>query len=294
MAHVEIDGKRCTACGACYTVCTKEALVAPEGNGAPAMEDPALCSACGHCVAVCPSGALHHAALEHLQFAENTGAAVDPDAFDRFLAAKRSVRRYRDHPLGGDRLDRILQAGANAPQAKNSRTLAFTVITDPATIAAMEAAVADAYRKLLRILSPPVRLLLRCLKPSLGSELKKNLPGLRRLVRRAAAGENPVFHAAPCVVVVHAPRANLLGRDDAVIALQYMMLRAHADGIGSCIIGYAAARPKPLRGILDISRDRAIHAVGVFGYPAIPFRRQIRREMPETTRFENSEFRGHT
>ncbi len=285
MAHVEIDKERCTACGACYTICTKEALVAAEDGGAPTMDSPERCSACGHCVAVCPSGAIHHALLEHLQLEENTGAGVDPDAIDRFLAAKRSVRRYHDRPLDGDVIERILQAGANAPQAKNSRTLACTVITDPGTIAALESAVADSYRTLLRVLSPPVRLLLRCLKPSLGAEVKKNLPGLRRLVRRAAEGKNPVFHSAPCVVVVHAPRANLLGRDDAVIALQYMMLRAHADGIGSCIIGYAAARPKALRGILDIPRERTIHAVGVFGYPAIPFRRQIRREMPEITRF---------
>jgi len=255
------------------------------------MENPENCIACGHCVAVCPSGAMKHSLLGNLHFEKIPEETIDPESLGLFLASKRSIRQYTDRPIEDKKLEAILKAGACSPQAKNDRDQHFRLVTDPEKIAEMEKAVIRSYRKLLYLLCSPIRMLIGCIKPSFGAMLKKNLPSLRRLVGKADEGLHPVFHSAPCVITIDGKKSNPLARDDASIAMQYMMLQAHAEGIGSCLIGYASTRPGSLRKVLDVPKGRSIQVVATFGYPAIRYRAAIWREVPETKRYE--EFREH-
>ena len=65
-------------------------------------------------------------------------------------------------------------------------------------------------------------------------------------------------------------------RDDCVIALQYMMLYAEAQGLGSCVIGYAQYAHRSVERVVDLPKGHRVYAAGIFGYPQHKYRREIR------------------
>lgn len=107
--------------------------------------------------------------------------------------------------------------------------------------------------------------------------------GIQRIAERVTSREDVIFHSAPLLIVVTAPRrSQWLGVNmallDCAILSQTMALAAHSLGLGSCFMGFAFCLnedPESLE-MLGISEDRMIAAPLVFGYPkekkAIPKR----------------------
>ena len=211
---------------------------------------------------------------------------VDPEDLATLIASRRSVRRFTTKPLDKETILQLLQAAANAPQAKNSRMQGYAVVTDREKIRAMDRAVVGAYQKLLKI---PRSLLavLKLLIPGKIKQLQKNRPSLERLVTRSGEGNYPIFHDAPCAVIIHGPSDNMLARDDAAIAEQNMLLQAHAMGLGGCIIGYASVKSKPLLKYISLPKGHAIQAVVVFGHPEKSFSKSINRPVENTRWYQN-------
>ena len=185
MSLIYINKESCTKCGLCIFTCSKEVINRQSEQDIPCSGSPENCSICGHCVAVCPTGALAHTKMEDSSF-EEIRQEIDPEGLAQSIASRRSVRRFETRPLEREEIERLLQAAANAPQAKNSRRQGYAVVTDRDKIREMDIAVVRSYEKLLKILSGPVRFILRLVKPSLAKELAKNLPSLGRLVKRGS------------------------------------------------------------------------------------------------------------
>ena len=282
MSLIKIDEEVCVKCGVCVNTCRKGVIGRDSTQDTPAVIKPQHCYLCGHCVAACPPGALTHNKLEDVAFTEKTGP-INSDALTDIIAGRRSIRRYDDKDLTREEIEAILQAGINAPQAKNSRRQGFAVMQGRARIREMDRAVITGYRRLLKILSAPVLGIIRLVKPSLYKELKRNIPSLRALVSNSDDGGYPIFHDAPCVIVIHGPKANMLARDDAAMAVQNMLLQAFAMGLGGCAIGYAAVKSKPLLQYVPIPEGHAIQTVTVFGHPLSSFRRGINHPLKNIT-----------
>ena len=283
MAQLQIDNTKCNSCKLCVSVCPTNALV--DQDDSIVLETPSNCSSCGHCVAACPTKAITHPLVNSQQFQTIDNIKIDPETMGQFLASKRSIRQYKTDPIEADKLESILKAGACAPQAKNIRTQQFHVITDPQKIIEAEKAVVNTYRKLVKILTPPVRMLVNCVKPSLGATIKKGLPSMRKLVEKSDNGLSPIFHSAPCIIAIDGYKTGILAIDNASIAMQYMMLQAYSLGIDSCLIGYASARPKSLQKFLDLPKDRKVQVVAVFGYASQKFSSAIWRDLPTIKRY---------
>ncbi|MGI6226757.1 MAG: 4Fe-4S binding protein [Peptococcales bacterium] len=54
---LDIDQKLCKACGICYTICPKKAILGDE-KGKVFLVNPDLCSRCGICESHCPDYAI--------------------------------------------------------------------------------------------------------------------------------------------------------------------------------------------------------------------------------------------
>lgn len=57
--------------------------------------------------------------------------------FSKVIAARHSVRRFKDTPVDREIVDAILDQTATAPSSKNSRSTAFMVIDDKDTLQAL-------------------------------------------------------------------------------------------------------------------------------------------------------------
>ena len=57
------------------------------------------------------------------------------------IMSRRSIRNYKDLPVGRDTLERILKAGINAPNGQNRQSWEIRVIDRPETMAKVRAAI---------------------------------------------------------------------------------------------------------------------------------------------------------
>lgn len=278
---LRIDDERCVRCGLCVKVCPAGVIVPGEEGDPPAAARPDACILCGHCVAVCPHDAIEHNRMAPETFVPAEGAGAGADEVEAVLASKRSVRHFEAAGPERGEIERLLRAAEMAPSAHNGRQRGYVVVSDKAKINELEQRVADYYARLVFWLNPVGRAVISVFAPRLGRGLREVVPHLRGLVRRAREGKSPVFRGAPCVICIHAPKADPLSRDDCIGAQHYIMLQAHAMGLGTCIIGYATVAHKAVERCLGLPRENRAFAVTVVGRRAVRYSKGIARGMPD-------------
>jgi len=281
--QVRVDETRCTLCVLCVKTCPAEVLSISEGA---VRQHPAGfgCIACGHCMMVCPAECItvsgrnfSHLDLRPLPPPEER---ADADALAALFAARRSVRRFADRPVGAELLERIVAMASAAPMGIPPWDVGVTTVAGFEAVRELAGQVVDGYRGVTKVFRPG---LLKLLKPLLGQARYEQfadfiLPLAAMYLETWAAGRDTVFWGAPAVLLFsHSPYA---GEPDAVIACTYAMLAAESLGLGSTMIGGA---PPMLQRNKRLCRDLGIPAghkpalALILGYSAVPFRRGVVR-----------------
>jgi nitroreductase len=176
---------------------------------------------------------------------------------------RRSIRRYKADPVDDKKIEAILEAGRWAPSWGNTQCWHFVVVRDPA------------------------------IKTKLADTLSKiKLPD-KEIPNPAAAG----FEIAPVVIVVCAK----LGRAgatrgtagevkyvtdkgdwfmfDTALAVQNMVLAAHAQGLGTVIIG--ALDAKQAEKVLNVPDGYRVVTLFPVGFPDHEGKAPPRKELSE-------------
>ena len=255
MGHITVDLDLCARDGACVAVCPSRALTM-NAEGFPEEIPGSRCILCGHCVAVCACDALTHAGLPDEPFLPMPSEWPAPAMMDGFLMSRRSVREFKDRPVGKEVMEALLDVARRAPTATNSQLLHWIVIED---------------REKIRALS---RETVNGTGPSGGNPA---------LLKQFEDGYDFVLRGAPTVVVVCAPKTYAWGKEDGAIALTYLELAAEARGLGACWTGYlarVAATHEPLRRLLSVPEGYVVCGglmlgEGVYSYRRIPPRKPI-------------------
>ena len=142
------------------------------------------------------------------------------------IEGRRSIRSYSDRLLEEEKLLRVLEAGRLSPSSRNDQEWHFILVRNPHKL---------------------------------------------RELTDAAYGQTAVGEA-PAAIVVCGTQRNLMdcGQPtdtvNCTIALSYMLLEAHALGLGTCWIGHFNA--DKVKEILDIPEDVSVVAFTPIGYPA--------------------------
>jgi nitroreductase len=167
------------------------------------------------------------------------------------LTSRQSDRKYSDRPVEKEKLDRIIEAGRMAPSACNAQPWKFIVVTDHQLVLKIAGA---ASAKLI--------------------------------------GMNSFVAQAPVIIVIVREQANLSSRVgasikskdysliDIGIATENICLQAHAEGIGSCIIGWFDEGE--LKKLLSIPKSKRVELIITLGY-SLSDQREKRRKPPEET-----------
>ena len=242
------------------------------------------CIACGQCMMVCPSDSI-----------AVTGRKLDPgdvidlpapsiratfDQVEALMLSRRSIRRFRKEPVPREAIDRVIAAAATAPMGIPPWEVGVSVFHGREKVRELAWDTADAYERLLKFFESPVGALFRMVmkKPARRQFETFILPLGRDLVEGKKKGCDYVLYDAPAVLLFHASPYG--DGADAFIACTYAMVAAEAMGLGTCMIGCVAPvleRRKDLMKKHGVPVGHIPKIVLILGYPAVHFRKAIRR-----------------
>jgi F420 biosynthesis protein FbiB-like protein len=192
-----------------------------------------------------------------------------------WMRERRSIRRYRAEPLPPGLIERLLDAARLAPSAHNRQPWRFALLQ-------------HAERK-------------ERLATAMGARLRAD---------RTADGDDPEAieadvarsHAriasAPAVIVASLTLADmdtypdprragaerLMAVQSTAMAVQNLLLLAHAEGLGACWMCAPLFCPDTVKTALALPADWEPQALVTLGYPAAPGHRRERRAIAEIVR----------
>ena len=186
------------------------------------------------------------------------------------IRERRSTRSFLERPVERGKLEKLLSLAAEAPSAINLQPWELTVVTG------------EERRRLSRLLLKRMRE--RSISCAPGA--KRALPeryvererGLLQCISPALPGDVPFgdfinegscdFYGAPVAVILSIDDVFSSARlTDTGILVGYLVLAAHALGLGTCPIGLITAFEDEIRETLNLSDDKNVVLGIALGYP---------------------------
>lgn len=192
-----------------------------------------------------------------------------PDMFT-FLRSRRSVRTFTDKPIDRDLLIRIVEAATTAPSSTNRQPWRFAVVTSPAMREKLVTAVAAKTAEMKAIIAnshhaedfgnygdffhEPLAGAAAIIVPQY-----REYPDLIANLIESGGGDPTKFSTASAM------QAELCSTSAAIMAL---LLQAHAEGLGACMMAGPMVARTEVQALLGIAEPwRMLGAIAI-GYPA--------------------------
>jgi len=265
-----IDESLCKRDGACAAECPAKIITAPDKNNFPMPTDKAaeLCIRCGHCVAVCPHGAFAHSTVKKGDCTEIIDSLrINPDQAGQFLKSRRSVRTYREKPLGREVLEKLIDTARYAPSGHNTQPVEWKVVYDRKDVHAYAGMTVDWMRYMHRE-QPQAMAMLH----------------LDRFIDAWEQGFDRVCRNAPHLIIAHGHGKNPMAPAACTIALAHLDLAAWGMGLGACwagLLSNAAANWEPLAKELKFPEGHRCMGALMLGEPAYRYRLIPSRKKPK-------------
>lgn len=183
------------------------------------------------------------------------------------ITTRHSTRKFKEEPVPQEVLDKVIEAGRQAPSGKHKNQSRFIVIRKKEVLQELIALVQQEFAKM-----------------EVTPENDDNFGGA---IRAAKKGGYVFMYNAPVLIVVANKRDYGNKYADVSCAMQNMMLAANALDLGSCWINQLRwLQDNPvLRGYLQklgMAEDEEVCASLSIGYPDTPDGLPGRRVMPVT------------
>jgi nitroreductase/Pyruvate/2-oxoacid:ferredoxin oxidoreductase delta subunit len=283
----KITIEKCTRCGQCVAVCPSFVIELVEDKATVVRGE--WCMGCGHCGAVCPAEAILQEATSYENYpGQGSAPAASPETLGLLLRGKRSVRKYTEDPIPRHLLDKILEAGRHAPTGSNSQNVHYLTLTSADRILQLRNMTLGFYEKIFaRARGKFGSVLLRLAAGRRTLEyLRESLPKVEHAYEQMKKGKDILFYHAPAVLIAHAESWDSSSPFNCSVALYNGSLMAHSLGLGCCFNGFlvnAANRDRKINTWLGIPPGHKCYAAMTIGYPAVKYRRLVRRESPKVT-----------
>lgn len=161
------------------------------------------------------------------------------------MQSRRAIRQYTEQQVSKEQIDTIMKSAIFAPSGLNKQPWEIRVIQNP-----------DILKEINQ----------RFLNFAKGKEFQGSAARYRE------AGFS-IFHHAPTLIVIATDKANAGARLDAGIALQNILLSAHAIGLGTCPLGTLVStmnqpENQDVLKLLNIPEGYEVSINVSLGYPA--------------------------
>lgn len=273
-----IDYEKCSSCGLCAEVCGMDVIVT--GEDGPRINAGADCHVCGHCVAVCPRDAVTLGDMV-MERTVPAGETVSSEGMKALLYTKRSIRHFTDREIEEPILRELIDAARMAPTAINCQERASIVVRDGVVMADIRKAILGYIKRVRFLLKIVTARPLSWMMPKAPvNHLSHLLRDFDSAIKHTEAGEDYIFHNAPCLILFTGIAADPFGKDHALGAMHYLMLYAQSLGLGTCINGYVQSAPKLVARYVDVPQKHRIYGAVIIGYPAHRFVKTVYRKAP--------------
>lgn len=184
---------------------------------------------------------------------------------------RKSIRAFKSDPVPKEELEEILRCSIHAPSAINLQPWEFIVVTGEEK-ARLSRTLAKAYRE-KQISCGPGNV--KPLPKTYGKRGAKTLALMQPFFQEMGADPNQYINEGSCNFY-GAPVAILLCLDDSFpndrmvdigIALGYLVLAAHAFGLGTCPVGLINAYEEEIKDHLNIPEHKNLVIGVALGYP---------------------------
>lgn len=258
----QVNETSCTHCGACVAACPTDMV--RDRRGAIKISFVA-CIGCGHCMAICPEGAISlQEADDQEQFSRRPETRVTPDQLLGLLQSRRTVRRYLPDPLSREDLARLLEAARWVPTGANCQCQQFVVVTDPERLAHLRQEIVAHYRRYAEALAGDGNGATEDSASSRPGEMHAHvLAAVPAFLKNIDAGRDRLFFDAPAVILIHAPRDEVLPESACAFAALAIALMAETLDLGTCITAYASMA---LQALPDLAREIGVPAANEVYY----------------------------
>lgn len=154
---------------------------------------------------------------------------------------RRSVRKYKDSGVDRQLIDELLDAGRMAPSGMNKQPWRFYVVSDTTLIREMDNQIKAVAKDVYKV------------------------TGMNTFLQE----ENAIFHGAPLVIFISAPKKNEWAGLDVGMCAQNIMLAARALGLDSCPVGLGKLVEKTsLYSVLNVPAGDSVLISLAVGYGA--------------------------
>ncbi|MBN2747238.1 MAG: nitroreductase family protein [Bacteroidales bacterium] len=286
-AEIQINTSLCSGCGLCVEVCKDFSLVL-QNEKVTINENPVFgCIACGHCMAICPNGAIkvNGRTLDESSFFDIPAKTEMPD-YKQIISLyqrRRSIREFLDKDIEEEKVQKIIDAAANAPMGLPPSDVRVLVFRGKEKSRAFAFDFVD-YLQSFKYLTS--NWFLALMRPFWGKENDELFKGFVRpmvdvYTNGKVAGNNYVNYDAPLLLYFYgSPYSDPA---DPIIAATYAMIAAESLGLGSCMLGAVhpliqngskAAKFREKWGIKFKSREGLFLAIG---YSKVKYKSGISR-----------------
>ena len=135
------------------------------------------------------------------------------------IRGRRAIRSYTSEPVERKTIADLIDLAVCAPSALNRQPWSFAVIEGRERLAMLEDVVRAAWLD------------------DDGAVLSSQPPQIAEHVRQLLESGFRIFHDAPAVILMLAPRDDMTAYIDTALAAQTLMLAAHGMGLGTCPVG---------------------------------------------------------
>ena len=276
-----INKSLCKSCGICAEVCPNK-LIGKNGSMHFKKDREQLCLQCGQCMAVCPSKSVNIDGLSYNDFHELPSNKNNYENFMEILSGRRSVRTFKNRPVSNEIIDKIIDSVSYAPFGAEPGKMELSVINNRETIESDLPLISDFLNKTQKMIENPM--MAGILKLLAGKEdfqtIKNHIyPIAKGGIYNLKNGDG-ITRGAPALITIHAPKDAEAHTNNGVIYATYIMLAAHAIGLGATMIECLITpvnRNKKLKQIFKIPYNNEAVMSVIVGYPKYRYKRTIKR-----------------